>query len=186
MRDITWNPLIISIASTLGLGLLFSYNKRLILSGLGFSLFINAYSLQYYPLINALFTHMRLYNGEIGYEWPENPFFLNQSVYSPQNALYLIYRSDNFNTIEGCFRSAMAINVAISCVMGRVGMFEIFITLILGTFGSELNRRVCKNFGDDAFGSMYIFAFGGFLGLAMGIILRLRDKANATLRNPLL
>lgn len=80
----------------------------------------------------------------------------------------------------------MAINVAISCVLGRVGMFEIFFTLILGTFGYELNRRVCKNFGNDAFGSMYIFAFGGFMGLAIGIILRLRDKANVTTRNPLL
>ncbi len=80
----------------------------------------------------------------------------------------------------------MAINIAVSCVLGRVGLFEIFFTILLGTFGYELNRRVCKNFGDDAFGSIYIFAFGGFMGLAMGLILRLGDKTNLALRKPLL
>lgn len=80
----------------------------------------------------------------------------------------------------------MAVNVAVSCVLGRVGLFEIFFTILVGTFGYELNRRLCRNFGDDVFGSMYIFAFGGFMGLAMGVILRLRDKNNATVRNPLL
>ncbi len=54
-------PLILSFASTLGFGLLFSYNKRLILSGLGFSLFINAYVLQYYPVIHAFWSKTKVF-----------------------------------------------------------------------------------------------------------------------------
>jgi len=57
-------PFLLSIASTLGLGLLFSYNKKLIISGLGFSLFINAYILQYYPLINALWSKTHIFRTE--------------------------------------------------------------------------------------------------------------------------
>lgn len=33
-----------------------------------------------------------------------------------------------------------------------------------------------QNFGNDVFGSLYIFAFGGFMGLGMGIILRFKDR----------
>jgi hypothetical protein len=59
-----FSPLAISFASTLGFGLLFSYNKRLLLSGLGFSLFINAYALQYYPLISALWAKAKLFTAD--------------------------------------------------------------------------------------------------------------------------
>ena len=55
-------PVVISIGSTLGLGLLFSYNKKLIISGLGYSLFINAYMLQYFPLINSLWSKSKIFS----------------------------------------------------------------------------------------------------------------------------
>lgn len=184
MNMIFWTPLIISFASTLGLGLLFSYNKRLILSGLGFSLFINAYSLQYYPLINALLSKARLFSTEVVDSEPDQTFYLSHHFYSVTGNI--IWANSNFNHIEGCFRAAMAVNVAVSCVLGRVGLSEIFFTILMGTFGYELNRRICTNFGDDAFGSMYIFTFGGFMGLAMGMILRLRDKKDITMNNKLL
>ena len=71
----------------------------------------------------------------------------------------------------------MAINVAVSCILGRCGLFEVFVTILVGGFGYELNHRICvQNFGDDVFGSMYIFAFGGFMGLAIGSILRFKDR----------
>lgn len=71
----------------------------------------------------------------------------------------------------------MAINVCVSCILGRCGLFEVFVTILVGTIGYELNRRICvQNFGDDVFGSLYIFAYGGFMGLAIGMILRFRDS----------
>jgi hypothetical protein len=52
----------VSIASVLGLGLLFSYNKQMIFTALGSVLFINALSILYYPLINNLFTSANFLN----------------------------------------------------------------------------------------------------------------------------
>ena len=111
-----------SVASTLGLGLLFSYNKMLIISGLGFSLFINAYSLQYYPLISVLWAKAQIFNLEAADTQMLHPFYLSSDLYISQ-ANVLVPANLNFNHIEGCFRAALAINVAISCVLGRVGLF---------------------------------------------------------------
>ncbi len=44
----------------LGFGLLFSYNKKLIWSGLGYTFFITAFVLQLYPLINAFWLKTQI------------------------------------------------------------------------------------------------------------------------------
>lgn len=91
------------------------------------------------------------------------------------------------NNIESAFRCAIAIAIAFSCVLGRVGQLECWFVCVIGTIGYELNRQLCyrkfqeyNDLGGDPFGSMYIFGFGGFMGLAMGIVLSLREKKNET------
>jgi hypothetical protein len=58
-------PFIISIASVLGLGLILSYRKKLLFTGIGYAFFINAFVLQYYPLVNALFTQTKFFTSLI-------------------------------------------------------------------------------------------------------------------------
>ena len=82
-----FGPIVISIASTLGFGLLFSYHKRLIISGLGFSLFINAYALQYYPLISALWTQTKIFKEYTMDSEVEKPFFLGQYILNAGNII---------------------------------------------------------------------------------------------------
>jgi hypothetical protein len=49
-----------SIMTVLGFGLIFSYNKRLLWSGLGYTFFITAFVLQLYPLINTFWTKTQI------------------------------------------------------------------------------------------------------------------------------
>lgn len=49
-----------SILTVIGFGLIFSYNKKLIWSGLGYTFFITAFVLQFYPLINAFWTKTQI------------------------------------------------------------------------------------------------------------------------------
>lgn len=78
-------------------------------------------------------------------------------------------------------KCAIAIIVAFSCVIGRVGLLEMYIMTILGTIGYELNRQICywkfqtvvDNFGDP-YGTMNVFVFGGFMGLAAALVLLCR------------
>lgn len=42
--------------------------------------------------------------------------------------------------------------------------------------GFELNRQIISNMGQDSFGTFSIFTFGGFMGLALGIILYLKER----------
>lgn len=55
-----FQPVAIALATVLGFGLIFSYNKKLLFSGLGFALFIFAFVIQYYPLINAFWTKTQI------------------------------------------------------------------------------------------------------------------------------
>lgn len=46
-----------------------------------------------------------------------------------------------------------------------------------GTVGFELNRQIVQqNQGTDTFGSFYIFTFGGFMGLALGVLSLIREN----------
>ena len=71
--------------------------------------------------------------------------------------------------------------IAFSCVLGRVGQLECWFICVFGTIGYELNRQLCyrqfqttNDLSGDPFGTMYIFTFGGFMGLAMAIILSIK------------
>jgi len=55
-----FQPFIVALMAVLGFGLIFSYNKKLVYSGLGFAFFIFAFVLQLYPLINAFWTKTQI------------------------------------------------------------------------------------------------------------------------------
>jgi len=75
-----FQPLAIALATVLGFGLIFSYNKKLLFSGLGFALFIFAFVVQYYPLINAFWTKTQLM-GETVHNVPLPEF--NNDIWYP-------------------------------------------------------------------------------------------------------
>jgi hypothetical protein len=55
-----WQPFLMALVTILGFGLIFSYNKRLLWSGVGFTFFITAFILQLYPLINSFWINTTL------------------------------------------------------------------------------------------------------------------------------
>jgi hypothetical protein len=46
---------------------------------------------------------------------------------------------------------------------------------LFGIVGYELNRQVLINLGIDGFGTYSIFTYGGFMGLALGVILKFKE-----------
>jgi hypothetical protein len=164
--------------TVLGFGLIFSYNKKLIFSGLGFALFIFAFVIQYYPLINAFWTKTQIM-GETIHNVPTPEF--NKDIWYP----YYLTRGTTpgyfENHVVEAFKCAIAIIVAYSCVIGRAGTLEAFFFVLFGVVGFELNRQLCyskfqttvDNFG-DAFGTMNVFTLGGFMGLGAAILLSCR------------
>lgn len=75
-----YEPMIVSIMTVLGFGLIFSYNKRLLWSGLGYTFFIAAFCLQLYPLINAFWTKTQIM-GPIVRTFPVSSFNNVDSTY---------------------------------------------------------------------------------------------------------
>jgi hypothetical protein len=74
-------------------------------------------------------------------------------------------------------KSGLAVVVAFSAILGRAGQLECLITTIIGVIGFELLRQtIQENIGVDAFGTMIIFTYGGFMSLALGIFCYLRER----------
>jgi len=53
-------PYLLALLVIPGFGLIFSYNKKLIWSGLGFTFFITAFVLELYPLINTFWLKTQI------------------------------------------------------------------------------------------------------------------------------
>lgn len=85
-----YEPLIISLMTVLGFGLIFSYNKRLLWSGLGYTFFITAFVLQLYPLINVFWTKTQIMGVSIR-SFPVSSF--NSAVST--SPFYINRESDN-------------------------------------------------------------------------------------------
>lgn len=75
-----FQPIAIALVTVLGFGLLFSYNKKLLFSGLGFTLFIFAFVVQYYPLINAFWTKTQIMGENV--QFVSTPQFNSNVWYS--------------------------------------------------------------------------------------------------------
>lgn len=114
-----------TFASHVGFGLVLSYLKRLIWSGLGFTLFITAFSIQFYPLVNYLWRTANIHANT--YQQGEYVLFLSNSQL-PADKSY-------GNCLSNCFKCALAIVAAFSSILGRAGALECYIVTVVGTVG---------------------------------------------------
>lgn len=150
-----------------GFGLFIGNPRHLIWNGIGFSLLITALAIEVYPLVNAIWAKAHIHTNQ----------FMNDSFKTKEIYLYLANldsTSYENNTIPAAIKSALAIIIAFSSVIGRIGPLECLIMTVVGLFGYELNRSININLGQDSFGTFSIFAFGGFLGLTLGLFMALR------------
>ena len=148
-----------------------SYLKKLVWSGLGFAFLITALTLELYPLINNFWAKTHIHSTTSSLTWSQHSFnilLINNGQSSDQ--LY-------GNTISNGFKCSLANVATFSSILGRAGPLECWIVIILGTIGFELNRIIILNLSNDPFGTYFIFTFGGFMGLALGVILKMfREK----------
>jgi len=75
------------------------------------------------------------------------------------------------NTAVGALKCALALVIAFNAIGGRGGPLEAIIIVIFGTVTYELNRQILSRFSVNQGGSATIFEFGGFMGLAISLIL---------------
>ena len=149
----------------------------MIWSGLGFNLFILAFCIELYPLINDFWTRTGIQgnnNPTLNFNYSNryyNLFLANRDT-TPDGTL-----TEYGNCITNAMKCALAIVVAFSSVLGRAGQLECLIITIVGVIGFELNRQLIQErIGADAFGTIFIFTFGGFMGLALGFFAYLRER----------
>jgi hypothetical protein len=141
--------------------------KNLIWNGLGFAFMISALSIELYPLVNALWAKANISPNNTHYD----SFDKNHLSLYLANMNNIKYQN---NTITAAIKCALAIIIAFGAVIGRIGPLETLIVSIVGIIGYELNRNICIKLGQDAFGTFSIFAFGGFLGLTLGVFMMVR------------
>jgi hypothetical protein len=99
----------------IGFGLVLSYLKRLLWSGLGFTFFITALAVEVYPLINNFWTRVRIHSTPTHTDFNTDGyqlFLVNSQLHADQ--LY-------GNCITNGFKCALAIVTAFSSILGRAG-----------------------------------------------------------------
>lgn len=138
-------------------------------SALGFALLVTALSIELYPLANAFWTKAGIQDNPTANNFGNKYFNLLLSNFDAKTG------QNYSNTITTCFRCALAVLAAFSSILGRAGSLECLLVSLVGIIGFELNRQVISNLGTDSFGTFSIFTFGGFMGLAVGYILKLRE-----------
>jgi hypothetical protein len=103
--------------------------KRLVWSGLGFTFFITALTIELYPLINNFWTKSGIHSTPTSVNWTHSTYNLmlaNSSL--PADKLY-------GNCITNAFKCALAIAIAFSSILGRAGALECFIVTVIGSIG---------------------------------------------------
>lgn len=121
-------PYLLALLVIPGFGLIFSYNKKLIWSGLGFTFFITAFVLEFYPLINTFWLKTQiLKTSTTGFQDSDKTSIFNLTNFQTGGFYY--------NSIEGAFRCALAVVSAFSFIIGRAGPLEAWFVTIIGTIG---------------------------------------------------
>lgn len=154
--------------------------KRLSWSGPGFALLITAFCIVLYPIANAFWTKVRLQQN------PNNLSFNLRDISLLLSNFDITTGSNYSNTITTCFKCALAMVTAFSSILGRAGPLECLIVTMIGIFGFEFNRQLITTHVNDSFGTLSVFTFGGFMGLALAFLLRLKEESgegNSTARN---
>jgi hypothetical protein len=135
-------------------------------SGIGFTFLITALCIELYPLINAFWTKTRIQNNGLVNNFSDHTYFVVlANSHTPADQAY-------GNCITNAIKCALAIAVAFSSIVGRAGGLECLLVTSIGAIGFELNRQVILNLAVDSFGAYFIFTYGGFMGLALGLILK--------------
>jgi hypothetical protein len=107
-------PYVLALLVIPGFGLIFSYNKKLIWSGLGFTFFITAFVLEFYPLINTFWLKTQILStSTTGFQDSDKKVTFNLTNFETSGFYY--------NSIEGAFRCALAVASAFSFIIGRAG-----------------------------------------------------------------
>ena len=161
---------------SLGFGLVFGYSRKLMWSGIGFNLLITALAIELYPLVNDLWT-------KVQFQKNNNPL----TDFSFDNRHYSLVLSDRQsssgtasfygNSLINALKCALSICIGFSAILGRASQLEALIVTCFGVVGFELNRQITQTkFGFDNFGTYFIFTFGGFLGLGLGLTSFLKER----------
>ena len=138
---------------------------------MGFAFLITAVCIEFHPLANAFWTKTRIQQNPIVNDFSSRDIFILGSNFEvAQGANYS-------NTITTTFKCALAMLAAFSSILGRVGPLECLIVTLLGGFAYEFNRQLITVHVNDSFGTLSIFTFGGFMGLALGFIMRMRESS---------
>lgn len=125
-----------------------------------------SFAVQIYPLFNALW-------GKIG---------LHQTSDNFSNRGFTVYLAvmdgSNYhnNTVTAAIKCGLSLIVAFASIIGRVGPLECLFLAVFGTAGYEVNRSLVGRMAQDLFGSFTIFSFGGFLGIMIGVLLRVGER----------
>ena len=153
-----------------GFGLINAYVTRSSATGISFSLFIFAITVQNFFLMRAFWNKAGTNDVSSLNTFSEN----NYSTIGFSN--YLDDRQSNSNLPTASFTDAVACSisllVAVSPVIGRIGIFEVFFLTLFGPFFYEVNSQLLHRFyiTDTGYG-MRILIFGSFLGLITTCIL---------------
>ena len=146
----------------------------MIWSGIGFTFFITGFCIEVYPLVNDFWTKVGLQsnNSTPNFDFSNKTFNLYLSDRETGTGGKITYFGNSLTTAIKC---ALSVSIAFSSLLGRAGHLECLIVSVFGVIGFELNRQVVQeNQGTDTFGTFYIFTFGGFMGLALGLLSMLR------------
>ena len=136
-----------------GMAFLFTFLKRFKLSALTQSFWVAALAVQYYFLWRALWEGAWLGYGDF-FTW--TPLLIKG---------------------EYC---AFAMLIILGAILGKANNLQILIIMIIGIMLFPLNEQILFTHLDvsDIGGSMYIFAFGGFFGLAATWMLNYANARN--------
>lgn len=146
-----------------GFGLIFGYYYKLGWSALGFNLLLAALSIESYIMWNATFSKSNLYTEETSFsDTSRYPIYL-----------YPIENIKNYHpTLVEATKCALSSIIAFSCVIGRVGVLEVFYFGTILPIGYELIRQVGLYNGIVDMGTFKIFGFGSSVGLMISLLLR--------------
>jgi hypothetical protein len=95
--------------------MVFSYLKRLIWSGIGFTFLITAFCIELYPLVNDFWVKTAIIpsNSSINFQTTSYQLYLS-NVNMPSNQIY-------GNCITNAIKCALAVAAAFSSILGRAG-----------------------------------------------------------------
>lgn len=173
---VTFVPIVTTVILFLmvvvGFGALFAYIRKLVWSALGFNLLIVCLSIEWFFLIYLFWfkCNIRGYGIDFGSgTWWNNIWLTNQQFKTYDDNLTV-------SAIGACLtealKCALANCIGFSAILGRAGPLEAFFIAAFGTVGYELNRNLVDRLHWDYGGTYTVFTYGGFMSLAVGLLLR--------------